>query len=205
MSAMDSAAQVLVGRHDFSAFGGKHRTTDPDPHGGAGPQEGSHGHGRRVGDAFLRQMVRSIVAALLRIGHGTGTMQTWRPRCGRRGGSSPGRSPRRTGCASGGSSLGEDRPSQRWERHDMTTRTYTPRAERDRAPVVRRRRGRRDPGSPRHAHRDAAGGQAQAHACHPPRHRRPRHRGQRRQDRGHGRQAGHQVLRAPQRLSGRFP
>ena len=36
-----------------------------------------------VGDAFLRQMVRSIVAALLRIGHGTATATDLDgPRCG---------------------------------------------------------------------------------------------------------------------------
>ncbi|MBA2557864.1 MAG: tRNA pseudouridine(38-40) synthase TruA [Chloroflexi bacterium] len=73
--AMDDAAQVLVGRHDFSAFSGGHRqpirTLD---------RVGVRRDGRTitidvVGDAFLRQMVRSIVAALLRVGHGKATTE----------------------------------------------------------------------------------------------------------------------------------
>jgi tRNA pseudouridine38-40 synthase len=69
VAAMQLAAAVLVGRHDFGAFGGR---------------VGRHGirtvHHIRVrrrgslvtihveGDAFLRQMVRAIVAALIRVG-----------------------------------------------------------------------------------------------------------------------------------------
>ena len=72
-AAMAGAAQALVGRHDFSAFGGRDRqpirTLD---------RVGSAGRVALVtidvvGDAFLRQMVRSIVAALLRVGHGQAT------------------------------------------------------------------------------------------------------------------------------------
>ena len=62
----------------------------------------------------------------------------------------------------------------------MTTRTYTPRAsEIERRWFVVDANGE-TPGPPRHAGRDAAGGQAQAHVCHPHGHRRSRHRGQRR-------------------------
>jgi tRNA pseudouridine38-40 synthase len=73
--AMASAGRLLVGRHDFSAFGAAHRQ----------PIRSLRGvrvrrHGRTVtidvtGDAFLRQMVRSIVAALLRIGRGEATTE----------------------------------------------------------------------------------------------------------------------------------
>ncbi|HEV8054643.1 MAG: tRNA pseudouridine(38-40) synthase TruA [Chloroflexi bacterium] len=70
ITAMTETARILVGRHDFSAFGGGHlqpvRTVRSIT---------VRKHGRLVtidvlGDAFLRQMVRSIVAALLRVGHG---------------------------------------------------------------------------------------------------------------------------------------
>jgi tRNA pseudouridine38-40 synthase len=68
---MASAATALEGRHDFSAFGG------------ADPQPVRTVHRIRVGrrgsvvtidvraDAFLRGMVRRIVAALLAVGRGT--------------------------------------------------------------------------------------------------------------------------------------
>jgi len=72
---MDEAAQVLVGRHDFSAFGGGHRQPIRTLY-----EVRVRRTGRRItidviGDAFLRQMVRSIVAALLRVGRGDATMQ----------------------------------------------------------------------------------------------------------------------------------
>ena len=111
VAAMDEAAQVLVGRHDFSAFGGRHRQPIRTLYRGAGPQEGSHGHGRRGGDAFLRQMVRSIVAALLRIGHGEATTDRSGGRVAVAGpGLRRSRSLRRTGCVSGGSSSAVTRP-----------------------------------------------------------------------------------------------
>ena len=71
--AMAHAAQVLVGRHDFSAFGGNDRQPVRTLH-----RVGVRREGRTItidltGDAFLRQMVRSIVAALLRVGRGEAT------------------------------------------------------------------------------------------------------------------------------------
>jgi tRNA pseudouridine38-40 synthase len=72
-SAMHAAAQVLVGRHDFSAFGGKHRQPIRTLMGVRVRRSGRTVTVDVAGDAFLRQMVRSIVAALLRIGHGTAT------------------------------------------------------------------------------------------------------------------------------------
>ncbi len=72
-AAMADAAQVLVGRHDFSAFGGSDRQPVRTLH-----RVGVRREGRTItidmtGDAFLRQMVRSIVAALLRVGRGEST------------------------------------------------------------------------------------------------------------------------------------
>lgn len=69
--AMARAAQAFVGRHDFSAFGG----VDPKP-----IRNVHHVRVRRDGnlvtidvraDAFLRGMVRRMVAALLAVGRGT--------------------------------------------------------------------------------------------------------------------------------------
>ena len=71
--AMHAAAQVLVGRHDFTAFGGKHRQPIRTLMGVRVRRKGRTITVDVIGDAFLRQMVRSIVAALLRIGHGTAT------------------------------------------------------------------------------------------------------------------------------------
>ncbi len=71
--AMHAAAQVLVGRHDFSAFGGRHRQPIRTLMGIRVRRTGRTVTVDVTGDAFLRQMVRSIVAALLRIGHGTAT------------------------------------------------------------------------------------------------------------------------------------
>jgi len=73
--AMSRAARVFVGRHDFSAFGG----TDRQPVRTLYRLQVSQEVGREgrlitirvVGDAFLRGMVRRIVAALLRVGQGS--------------------------------------------------------------------------------------------------------------------------------------
>jgi len=68
-AAMDRAAAALVGRHDFRAFGG--------PVGRHGVRTVHWIRVRRAGsavtidiaaDAFLRQMVRAIAAALMRVG-----------------------------------------------------------------------------------------------------------------------------------------
>lgn len=73
VTAMDAAAQVLVGRHDYSAFGGRHRQPIRTLSGIRVRRTGRTITVDVVGDAFLRQMVRSIVAALLRVGRGTAT------------------------------------------------------------------------------------------------------------------------------------
>lgn len=69
--AMKGAASALIGRHDFGAFGarlGRHGVRSIE-------QIQVRRSGRRVSidiaaDAFLRQMVRAIVAALIRVGRG---------------------------------------------------------------------------------------------------------------------------------------
>jgi tRNA pseudouridine38-40 synthase len=75
VTAMAEAAQVLVGRHDFSAFGGAHRQPIRTLHGVRVRKKGRMVTIDVTGDAFLRQMVRSIVAALLRVGRGEATAE----------------------------------------------------------------------------------------------------------------------------------
>lgn len=75
VGAMDRAAQALVGRHDFSALGGWDRQPIRTLHGVRVRRTGRTVTIDVVGDAFLRQMVRSIVAALLRVGRGEATAE----------------------------------------------------------------------------------------------------------------------------------
>lgn len=75
VEAMDRAAQALVGRYDFSAFGGWDRQPIRTLHGVRVRRMGSMVTIDVTGDAFLRQMVRSIVAALLRVGRGDATAE----------------------------------------------------------------------------------------------------------------------------------
>ena len=69
-AAMERAGSVLVGRHDFSAFGVAHRQPVRTVHWVRVRREGSLVTIDVAADAFLRQMVRRIVAALLEAGHG---------------------------------------------------------------------------------------------------------------------------------------
>ena len=69
-AAMAAAGALLVGRYDFSAFGGKDRQPVRTIERIEVRRQGASITVRVVGDAFLRQMVRRIVAALLRVGHG---------------------------------------------------------------------------------------------------------------------------------------
>ncbi|MEO7117969.1 MAG: tRNA pseudouridine(38-40) synthase TruA [Candidatus Limnocylindrales bacterium] len=73
VEAMAAAATLLVGRHDFSAFGAWHRQPVRTLHRVRVRRVGRMITIEVIGDAFLRQMVRSIVAALLRIGRGEAT------------------------------------------------------------------------------------------------------------------------------------
>jgi tRNA pseudouridine38-40 synthase len=72
---MASAAETLVGRHDFSAFGGADRQPVRTVERIEVRRRGAEITIRVIGDAFLRQMVRRIVAALLRVGRGEATVE----------------------------------------------------------------------------------------------------------------------------------
>jgi tRNA pseudouridine38-40 synthase len=69
-AAMERAGSVLVGRHDFSAFGAAHRQPVRTIKWIRVRREGSLVTIDVAADAFLRQMVRRIVAVLLEAGHG---------------------------------------------------------------------------------------------------------------------------------------
>jgi tRNA pseudouridine38-40 synthase len=69
-AAMERAGSVLVGRHDFSAFGVSHRQPVRTVHSVRVRRAGSLVTIDVAADAFLRQMVRRIVAGLLEVGHG---------------------------------------------------------------------------------------------------------------------------------------
>ena len=152
-------------------------------------RSGSGGQGRLVtidvrADAFLRGMVRRMVAVLLEVGRGKMDEAAVRaalagPGTGPRRGSRPGqgalppaRRPRAT-----------DGRTERRTRGTMNAKTYSGPRERDRATLVRRRRDRRDAGPPRVADRARPRGQAQADLPAEPRLGRPRHRAQRGADR----------------------
>jgi tRNA pseudouridine38-40 synthase len=75
VEAMQAAARYLVGVHDFSAFG---RVKESAVRTLFEVRLRRRGHLLTIdviGDAFLRQMVRSIVAALIRIGMGRATAE----------------------------------------------------------------------------------------------------------------------------------
>jgi tRNA pseudouridine38-40 synthase len=72
-AAMERAGSVLVGRHDFSAFGAAHRQPVRTVHSVRVRRNGSLVTIDVSADAFLRQMVRRFVAALLEVGHGRTT------------------------------------------------------------------------------------------------------------------------------------
>jgi tRNA pseudouridine38-40 synthase len=71
--AMAAAAEQLVGQHDFSAYGGADRQPTRTLHRVRVRKKGRMVTIEVVGDSFLRQMVRRLVAALLRVGRGQAT------------------------------------------------------------------------------------------------------------------------------------
>lgn len=78
MEVMQSAAQVLVGRHDFGAFGqapieGGH--TEREVLRATWDQDREHLHFDIEADAFLYRMVRRIVGALIEAGCGRATRE----------------------------------------------------------------------------------------------------------------------------------
>jgi tRNA pseudouridine38-40 synthase len=69
-AAMARAGSVLIGRHDFRAFGAADRTTVRTVQAVRVRRQGSTVTIDVRADAFLRGMVRRIVAVLLEVGHG---------------------------------------------------------------------------------------------------------------------------------------
>jgi tRNA pseudouridine38-40 synthase len=74
VAQMREAAQVFAGRHDFSAFGGADKQPVRTVHRVRVTRRGRLVIIEVIGDGFLRQMVRRIVAALLRVGRGRATV-----------------------------------------------------------------------------------------------------------------------------------
>jgi tRNA pseudouridine38-40 synthase len=72
---MQAAASHLVGEHDFSAFGRVKESAVRTLFEVRLRRQGHRVTIDVIGDAFLRQMVRSIVAALIRIGMGRATAE----------------------------------------------------------------------------------------------------------------------------------
>jgi tRNA pseudouridine38-40 synthase len=70
VAAMAAAAKVFVGRHDFSAFGGADRQPVRTLTKLSVVRRGELITVTVIGDAFLKGMVRRMVAALLRVGQG---------------------------------------------------------------------------------------------------------------------------------------
>ena len=75
VEAMQAAASGLLGRHDFSAFGRVQHTSTRTLYAIRVRRQGHLVTIDVAGDAFLRQMVRSIVAGLIRIGQGRATSE----------------------------------------------------------------------------------------------------------------------------------
>jgi tRNA pseudouridine38-40 synthase len=75
VEAMQAAARHLEGEHDFSAFGRVSGSAVRTLHRVRLRRRGHLVTIDVIGDAFLRQMVRSIVAALIRVGMGRATAE----------------------------------------------------------------------------------------------------------------------------------
>jgi len=73
VAAMAAAAEEFVGRHDFAAFGGADRQPIRTVQWVQIRRQGRSITITVAADAFLRQMVRRLVAALLRVGRGRAT------------------------------------------------------------------------------------------------------------------------------------
>jgi len=84
VEAMGEAATVFVGRHDFSAFGGRDKQPVRTVHEVRVRRQGRWVTIVVIGDAFLRQMVRRMVAALLRVGREQATVDEVRRELGSR-------------------------------------------------------------------------------------------------------------------------
>ena len=179
----------------------------PDPPRGPGPQDGSHWSRSRW--SGTRSCARWFAASWPRSsasGAARRPRRTWRPRCARRDRAFAGAIAPPHGLCLRRVTLG--RPDTRQDEGTTRTmsRTYTPTGERDRAPLVRRRRRRPDarPACLARGARCSTGKHKPTYATHID-------TGDHvivlnaAQDRRHRRQARGEDLRAPQRLPGRLP
>ena len=118
-AAMARAGSVFIGRHDFSAFGATDRSPVRTVMAVRVRREGRLVTIDVRADAFLRGMVRRMVAVLLEVGLGkmddrSGPVGTRRPRTG----ASTGQPPRRRASASGASPSGDDRGERNGEHEE---------------------------------------------------------------------------------------
>ena len=124
-AAMARAGSAFIGRHDFSAFGAADRTSVRTVMAVRVRREGRLVTIDVRADAFLRGMVRRMVAVLLEVGLGKMEEQ----RSGRHSPvpdrPSTGHRPRPRGCASGASPSGGGRANERRERGTMNAKTYS--------------------------------------------------------------------------------
>lgn len=74
VAQMAAAARLIEGRHDFSAFGGADRQPVRTMRTVSVRRRGRTVTVQVVGDAFLRQMVRRVVAGLVRVGRGAASV-----------------------------------------------------------------------------------------------------------------------------------
>jgi tRNA pseudouridine38-40 synthase len=75
--AMDMAARLFIGEHDFAAFrslGSEIKTTVRHVYASAWKREGSRLLYRVEANSFLRHMVRTMVAAMVEVGRGKATI-----------------------------------------------------------------------------------------------------------------------------------
>jgi tRNA pseudouridine38-40 synthase len=135
--AMDEAAQVFVGRNDFSAFGGADRQPIRTLTRVRVRRSGNWVTVQVIGDAFLRQMVRSIVAALLRVGRGEATATDLEAALRSKGRAFAGAVAPPQGLTLWRVRLGRTRQRNRQDQRDDDQDLYAP-PERDRASLVRR-------------------------------------------------------------------
>ena len=192
VDAMRVAAAALLGERDFGALGSHargrtvRRVTEVRI-----VQRGTSIEVRVTANAFLRRMVRSIVALLIEAGRGRldpdavdGLLDGRRSGPGWARGAGPGPDPRAGHLSEEQRRVVIDPRQSRatWQRKRESRNREDVRSqgERHRAPVVGGRRQRPDPGPLGDAHRHPARGQAQAHLLAAPRHRRPRGGRQRR-------------------------
>lgn len=82
VDAMRAAAKAFVGEHDFSAFGGRDQQPVRTLHAVEVRTQGRTITIVVVGNAFLRGMVRRMVAALLRVGRGQASVDEVRTALG---------------------------------------------------------------------------------------------------------------------------